>query len=81
MNNNELVFSSDCAINFDDLGEFKDFTEDIEAMLENLVEIKKDQSTLFKEQLFREIFKADPEDTFHAPAFKDLIDVVIEILN
>jgi hypothetical protein len=48
MNNNELVFSSDCAINFDDLGEFKDFTEDIEAMLENLVEIKKNQSTAFK---------------------------------
>jgi hypothetical protein len=27
MDKNEFNFSSDCVINFDDLGEFKDFTD------------------------------------------------------
>lgn len=31
--------------------------------------------------MLREILKADPEDTFHAPAFKDLINVILEILK
>lgn len=30
--------------------------------------------------MLREILKADPEDTFHAPAFKDLINLILEIL-
>lgn len=29
MDKNKLIFSGECAINFDDLGEFKDYTNDI----------------------------------------------------
>lgn len=39
-----MIFTADCAINFDDLGEFKDYTDDIEAMLQNLIEVKNNQN-------------------------------------
>lgn len=49
-------------------------------MLENLTAINHNQNTPFKQELFREILKADPEDTFHAPAFKDLITIMLQML-
>lgn len=32
----ELNFSADCVINFDDLGEFKDYTEIIESLVKQM---------------------------------------------
>lgn len=60
MDKKELIFSGDCAINFDDLGEFKDYTNDIETMLQNLIEIKNNQNTLLNTEMLRQILKADP---------------------
>lgn len=53
MDKNELIFSGNCAINFDDLGEYKDYTNDIETMLQNLIEIKNNQNTLLNTEMLR----------------------------
>lgn len=36
MDNNELTFGADCVIRLEDLGEFKDYTDTIEALVDTL---------------------------------------------
>lgn len=40
MNEGEMIFSADCAINFDDLGQFKNYADDILMIIDNLKSVR-----------------------------------------